>query len=272
MARRIARAAVPLPVRRGLVNGTQRLADVASQFGWRRRAKTLCGAFVSRGDLVFDVGANVGNRVRIFRSLGARVIAIEPQPSCIASLRSDWGGDADVVIVPSGVAAEEGTLPLRIASEATLSSMSDAWIDSVKESGRFQDQRWDTVLDVPVTTLDHLVERFGMPAFTKVDVEGYEVSVLSGLTCPLPALSFEFAVERLDDALRCLDLLTALSDYEFAISLGETFALGPWSTAGDVREQLARASDDLMWGDIYARRALAHAGRRVNSPESSRTR
>jgi hypothetical protein len=45
------------------------------------------GAFVSAGDLVFDVGAHVGNRTAVFLELGARVVAVEPQAQCVAELQ-----------------------------------------------------------------------------------------------------------------------------------------------------------------------------------------
>ena len=40
----------------------------------------LYGAFLSPGDLAFDIGAHVGDRISSFRRLGARVVALEPQP------------------------------------------------------------------------------------------------------------------------------------------------------------------------------------------------
>ena len=55
-------------------------------YGDRRRAAAmdrLYGNFVRPGDLVFDVGAHVGDRVASFRRLGARVVAVEPQPAMV---------------------------------------------------------------------------------------------------------------------------------------------------------------------------------------------
>ena len=53
----------------------------------------LYAEFVKPGDLVFDIGAHVGDRVRAFRRLGARVIAIEPQPALARTLRLLYGRD-----------------------------------------------------------------------------------------------------------------------------------------------------------------------------------
>ena len=46
--------------------------------GRQRRMRRLYGQFVRSGDLVFDIGAHVGNRTRAFAGLGCRVVALEP--------------------------------------------------------------------------------------------------------------------------------------------------------------------------------------------------
>src|SRR6476469_5252478 len=54
------------------------------------------------GDVVFDVGANVGNRVQAFLETKARVIAVEPQPACVAVLRQKLADK--ITIEPVGLA------------------------------------------------------------------------------------------------------------------------------------------------------------------------
>ena len=60
---------------------------------------TLYGPFLRPGDLAFDIGAHVGDRTASFRRLGARVVALEPQPACFRALRLIHGRDADVTLV-----------------------------------------------------------------------------------------------------------------------------------------------------------------------------
>lgn len=48
--------------------------------GRARRDRDFYRQFVQPGALVFDVGAHVGNRLRVLRQLGARVVAVKPQP------------------------------------------------------------------------------------------------------------------------------------------------------------------------------------------------
>ena len=42
------------------------------------RLALFYGGFVRKGDVAFDVGANLGNRLRVFRRLGCKVVAVEP--------------------------------------------------------------------------------------------------------------------------------------------------------------------------------------------------
>ena len=48
--------------------------------------KTFYSQFISKNSLVFDVGANIGNRTAMFAELGRLVVAIEPQNTCMKTL------------------------------------------------------------------------------------------------------------------------------------------------------------------------------------------
>src|SRR5262245_3241112 len=70
--------------------------SVAMSYGIPLRARRLrrfYAQFVTAGSLCFDVGAHAGNRVRCWRKLGARVIAIEPQPDFVRLLELLYGRD-----------------------------------------------------------------------------------------------------------------------------------------------------------------------------------
>ena len=147
---------------------------------------------MGRGDLVFDVGANVGNRVDVFLSLHARVVAVEPLPECAQRLRDTF--KRRCVVLETALGAAAGTAELRKGNEDVLSTMSDRWIESTTASGRFADDSWGDVLRVDVTTLDALISDYGVPRFTKIDVEGFEQEVLAGLSTAIPALSIEYTL------------------------------------------------------------------------------
>jgi hypothetical protein len=66
--------------------------------------------FIHPGDLAFDIGAHVGDRVACFRRLGARVVALEPQPALARSLRLLFAFDRQVTIEQAAIARQRGSV------------------------------------------------------------------------------------------------------------------------------------------------------------------
>ena len=101
--------------------------------------RSFYSQFVTADALCFDIGANMGNRTKIFRRLGARVVAVEPQEECLAVLRRAFNADRGVTVVAEAVGATPGTATLFKSDANTISSLTPEWIDSVRSSGRFAD-------------------------------------------------------------------------------------------------------------------------------------
>jgi FkbM family methyltransferase len=221
--------------------------------GRRRRLAAFYRAMVGPGDLVFDIGAHVGNRLRAALDAGARVVGVEPQPACRAVLERLYARNPKVALVAEAIGAEPGTTTLHVSRRnPTVSSTDRGWIDRVGRDPGFARVRWDAEIDVAVTTLDRLIERFGMPAYCKIDVEGSEAAVLAGLSRPLPRLSFETLAAAPEATRACLDRLAALGDYRYNLLVGEgtRFALDDWVDGATL---MARLADGPAHADVHAR-------------------
>jgi FkbM family methyltransferase len=222
-----------------------------------RMGRDFYRQMVRPGDLVFDVGANTGERTAVFLDLGARVVAVEPNPSCADVIRRRYSCRS-LVIEPSAVGAAVGSARLHVAKRDELSSILDQWVpdDMIQE-----------VVEVPLTTVDALVAGHGVPAFVKIDVEGYEESVLAGMQHPVPQFSFEFHSGDVPAAKRCVEAV-ARPDTRFNLSWGEamSFALDDWVDAETLLGEFERIEGarrgSVQHGDVYVRDGAAPAAAR----------
>ena len=215
----------------------------------------LYAQFVKPGDLVFDAGAHVGDRVAAFRRLEARVVAIEPQPALVRTLRLLYGRDDGVAIEAVALGERDGTVELKLnIDNPTVSTASDDFVAAAHGAPGWDDQAWSKRISVPMSTLDALIDRHGTPSFIKIDVEGFEAQALAGLTRPVAALSFEFTIIQRAVAHAALDPCVALGYSGFDAALGESQTLvhGAWQPADAIRRWLDGLPDAANSGDIYA--------------------
>jgi len=222
-----------------------------------RQMRRFYAQFLRRGDLAFDIGAHVGSRTLVYTALGARVVAVEPVPAAMRVLRLLYGWQRGVTLLPAALGAAAGEMSMLVCErEPTVSTLSADWAGRMtRERQSFAGVRWGRSVVVPVLTLDDLIGRYGPPAFCKIDVEGYDLEVLRGLSKPLAALSFEYVPPALDLALACLDRLNQLGGYEFNWSWGESMRLHwpEWVTSETLTTYLAAFPRQGNPGDVYAR-------------------
>ncbi len=222
----------------------------------QRRLRRFYSAFASAGDLVFDVGAHAGNRARALAGLGCRVIAVEPQPDFARLLRLLFARSSCVEIVEEAVGARPGRTRLSISDRfPTVTTTETGWQQKRRLEPDFSPVQWGREIDVAMTTLDALIERYGAPAFVKLDIEGAEPAALAGLHRPVDALSFEYLPRALDYAAMCVDRLAHLGSYEYNWSMGETSRLASerWLTPQALLAALEGREAQRRPGDVYAR-------------------
>jgi FkbM family methyltransferase len=204
------------------------------------------------GDLVFDIGANRGDKAEWFLGLGAHVVCVEPQPAMVQSLKERFPSNPRVSVVAKGLADRPGRLAMSINTAApVLSTFAEQW-----KTGRFADQTWDEVVEVEVTTFDQLIAAFGVPRYAKVDVQGFEKEVVRGLSARVGCISFKFTAEFFSDAVVVIEYLCKIgySTFNYSISEQENFRLEEWLARTQFINTLERvcALEPVCWGDIYA--------------------
>lgn len=221
------------------------------------RRKLFYQNIVASGELVFDIGANMGNRIEPLVELGARVVAVEPQRRCSRYLKLKYGRKIDVI--EKGVSSKAEIKTLYMAKAHVVSTFSTDWMKSLKESGRFEGVDWNNKVEVEMTTLDDLINAHGIPSFIKIDVEGYEVEVLKGLNQPVRALSFEYAVpEQLSHVISCLKLLDDLygqAEYNYSVGESMEWISDHWMSYEEILNHVQTTKFlNTKFGDIYIRK------------------
>src|SRR5688572_11272177 len=196
------------------------------------------------GAVVFDIGANQGAKTDIFLRLGSTVVAVDPDPANQRVLEQKFRSyrvrQLPVAIVPVAVAAEEGSRTLWIDEPGSgKNTLNRKWVDALQhDSARFgQALQFGDQQTVTTTTVERLITRFGEPFFIKIDVEGAELDVISGLRRPVRYLSFEVNLpEFLDEGCTCvarLHDLTERSRFNYLSGTVLRLALPRWLPASE---------------------------------------
>jgi len=173
-------------------------------------------------DLIFDIGANIGDKTDTFLRLGARVVAVDPDEHNQNVLRQKFLRSRirpkTVTIVGKAVSAKVGVETMLVCAPGSVfNTLSEKGAGIVSDSTNRHGQLSDAIeykekKTVETTTLDHLIEAYGLPFFIKIDVVGFELEVLQGLHRSVPFLSFEIGLpESRQELLQCVDLLGGLS-------------------------------------------------------------
>jgi FkbM family methyltransferase len=204
-----------------------------SRIGLIKKRREFYSTFLEKGNLFFDVGANYGNRIEPIIDMGIHIVAIEPQNSCVKYLRLKYG--KKISVVDKGLGADEEDKTMHVSDTHVLSSFSNEWVSSNIESGKYSNSTWNEEKKISMTTLDKLINKFGVPRYIKIDVEGYESEVFKGLSQPIEFISFEYTVpEHIDKVIMCLQRIMSISANQIICnySIGETleWVLDEWIT------------------------------------------
>lgn len=180
-----------------------------------RAMKTLYGSMLSAGDLCFDLGSHVGNRVDVLTSLSCRVVSVEPHPFLAEYLRRRFSGNPDVVVDERAVSDESGEATLHWSPQyLTVSSLASDWVDSL-QALRSHAIAFTESQTVATTTIGELIREHGEPRYCKIDVEGSDLAVIRSMPTAIAVVSFEHLPHRFDATAASLAALGERADYRY---------------------------------------------------------
>jgi FkbM family methyltransferase len=219
-----------------------------------KRYINFYSTFINTNDLCFDVGAHSGHRTNIFLKLGAKVVAVEPQKELFEYLKIKFGKKINIENI--GLGSSERKMTMYLSETSSLSTFSTEWLSKAQD--RFADVKWDNKREIQISTLDNLIEKYGIPKFCKIDVEGFEFEVLKGLSKSISYISFEFMTpENSELIINCLQYLHKLdANIEINYSIGDSLqmTLSNWINYDNA---ITYFENNLFnqpnWGDIYVK-------------------
>jgi FkbM family methyltransferase len=209
---------------------------------------------IKPGDVVFDVGANLGNRTEVFLKIGAKVLCVEPNNRLVQKLINKFG--FKIIVEQAGVGSKPEILNLNIGTSSTISSFSEDFISKAGKD-RFSEFSWNDKILCRIITLDKLIDNYGKPNFIKIDVEGYEIEALKGLSTPIDCISIEYNVpDFIDQLSQCIKQFYSLNQnckFNYSIADSMIFEL---SENIDYESFLILINSkkfiESSWGDVYA--------------------
>jgi FkbM family methyltransferase len=213
--------------------------------------------------MIFDIGANSGSYSKEYTKNGFKVIAVEPQKQLCNRITEE---QPDTIVINALVGRSPEPLDFFICNADTLSTSSIDWMTK----GRFANQySWQYAGKIPCISLDQLIQKYGIPFYIKIDVEGSEVDVLSSLTKKADCLlSFEWVEEFKQNAMDAIDYLKSIGYTQFWISnhpRGNVLKIEQIKNHIDMQfydivnfEQILLSNIDSLpgnpsWGDVYVR-------------------
>jgi FkbM family methyltransferase len=227
----------------------------------RARAKMIqfFKHLLPENSLVFDIGANVGAVSHALACAGARVVALEPNPDCARNMQLMYRNE-NIQVIQAAVGAHNTLANLNVSDHWDCTcTLSSEWMKTMQATDERYKNNWLRQMPVPVLTLDELISHFGSPYFIKIDVEGYEVEVLRGLSRQPAFLSFEFHKTYLEAGFQALDSAVFANDSRFNMVLNAEwgfpaqFHLERWMTKDEMFRELSNLAGADDQGDIYVR-------------------
>jgi FkbM family methyltransferase len=173
-----------------------RLALGRHPIEYRSRWPDIEMCSLKRGDVVFDVGANVGDFTEFVLAYQpwAIVHAFEPLPSAFAVLQRRFGEYPGIYCNQAALGSSQCVLPLNVSSYDQASSFLPN--GKILESRVYGiDFSMTNTIDVPVDTLANYAIKGEIKRIRllKLDVQGFEIEVLKGAEAILSYIEYIYA-------------------------------------------------------------------------------
>ena len=215
--------------------------------------KNLIQSLHFKYGLIIDVGANVGNKSKLFSKLAKKVLAFEPSPKSFYILKHRFN-NSNVEIFNCALGSVKSTLDFyEVEENLAYSSLSEKHIKTTvteRNVTSFDSIKKNKVI---VEKIEDYLRKFGIPIYIKIDVEGYEYEVIQGLVTAVPLISFEANLpEFSQESINCINHLSNISsdNYIFNFATENSFLVENFMKRNEAIDFLEETK--LRYLEIYA--------------------
>jgi FkbM family methyltransferase len=172
---------------------------------------------------IFDIGTNKGYFTDEYISTypNCEIVCIEANPDLCNYLVQKYNNNKNIYVYHYLVSNESNKdidFYINFGCDG-VSTASKNWINN----SRFSNSKtWSNAISIESISLDDLIENTFQPDIIKIDVEGYENTVIRGLTRKVGIIQFEWAEEELESIKDTCNYLQSIGYSEFAYMFGDT--------------------------------------------------
>jgi FkbM family methyltransferase len=126
--------------------------------------------------LIFDIGFHIGQDTDFYLKKGFWVVAVDANPQLIEEGKKkfvDYIKAGRLILLNVGIGKGEEVLPFYVNEELSEWSSFDKQIGTTRGNYR--------VIEVPLVTLRSIVEKYGVPYYIKIDIEGHDLMAIQSL-------------------------------------------------------------------------------------------
>jgi FkbM family methyltransferase len=213
----------------------------------------MLNQFNLKDKVCWDIGA-ADDGAEPYLLAGAKlVLAVEPTSRYFSRLQSKHKDNPKVILIKGAVGDVNERRTLHVCNSEYFSTMDEDQLKLLKKMS--PNLEWIGEEKVQMYTLDYLIDKYGMPNYIKIDVEGFEPMVFKGLTKAVELLSFEYNINSLDKIFNCIDRLKSIGNYEFNYTYNFNEELDKnWISAEDIKSKLLSLVGKTIIGDVYAKK------------------
>ena len=219
------------------------IAQTELGFFEKRKFKTFYSNFIGNSDFAITIGDSNGNISEILLQLGALVLVVEPLPENFVYAEKKLKNYQQTILLHEDIGAFNAQFTYNEAYEKNILPYSSNLTVGADQSV------------VKITTVDELIRVYGLPAFLKINANGYENEVLKGLSCPILLISVSFYSYLHTKTTENIRRLIELGDYEYNWILNEEakFQSKEWLSAKELHASMSDFSGVRFSGEIFAR-------------------